>query len=215
MYKESNLSKKPGVFFILWVILTGVAMIIGFPISRYALIKMDVPFILYTGVFLGGIPLLTAFAQWPLLMHHRKSMLWWVPATFLGCLVNGLIGSYLIFPLILVQMCESCSFSEVGIMFFIFLCLSPSGLAIGIAQWLVLRKDVHKPGLWILATTVAWALANGMIYLSLLMWLIKPNFLFWVIFYTSPGVITGLVMTYLIYGKRNNTSPDSGITAVC
>lgn len=210
--RKSTMSRE--VFFILWVILTGAAMIIGFPISRSALINTDTPFMVYMWVFLGVIPLLAAFAQWPLLIYHHRSMFWWVPATFIGCLLNGLIGSFLLFPLALMQMCEFCSFSEVGMVFFIFLCLSPSGLSIGIAQWLVLRKDVHKAGLWILAATVAWALANGMIYLSLLMWLMEPNFLYWIIFYTFPGVITGLVMTHLIYGKRNNTSSDNELTAV-
>jgi len=57
------------------------------------------------------------------------------------------------------------------------------GAVIGIAQWLVLRPQVHQAGWWILASTIGWAMGTAVVM---------------VVFPPEPGVLAGALLGAMI-----------------
>ncbi len=94
---------------------------------------------LFPGMALVVTGLGIAILQW-LILQHRISRAWrWLVATNVGWLLSGVIA--------LVAVPVELEFLLVGPLF---------GAGTGIAQWLVLRQEVHWAGWWIVISTLAW-----------------------------------------------------------
>ncbi|HDQ73581.1 MAG TPA: hypothetical protein ENN19_16010 [Chloroflexi bacterium] len=68
------------------------------------------------------------------------------------------------------------------------------GTTVGVAQWLVLRREVQWAGWWIIVSPLAWATGLGLL----------PGF---ILSGVMPGVMTGIVLTILLqYPQATSTS---------
>jgi hypothetical protein len=93
------------------------------------------------GAVCGG---LLGIAQRRVLQRQTPQFGWWVEARTAGGAVGGAVGW------------ASALFVD-GAQIFAMV-LAVGGASVGIAQWLVLRRQVAKAGWWVLASTVGWAM---------------------------------------------------------
>ncbi len=93
----------------------------------------------YLGVAVGGI--LIGVLQWLVLRRHLARSGWWVLASLGAVAVVGVA----VFGVGLVN-------TDVGW----FGGVSVFGTAVGVLQWLVLRRHLARSGWWVLASTVGW-----------------------------------------------------------
>lgn len=97
---------------------------------------------LFTYTFIPMVGLLTGVLQYALLRRYQPRMGWWVLATTGGWLLGML--------LFLITVGNGSL--NLGLMFLVM------GLAIGSAQWLLLRRRLSQTGWWIAANVVGWGL---------------------------------------------------------
>lgn len=97
---------------------------------------------LFTYTFVPMVGLLTGVLQHALLRRYLPRMGWWVLATTGGWLLG----------MLLFLITGGNRFLNLGLMFLVM------GLAIGIAQWLLLRRQLSQPSWWIVANAVGWGL---------------------------------------------------------
>ena len=97
---------------------------------------------LFTYTFIPMVALLTGALQHALLRRYSPRMGWWVLTTTGGWLLG----------MLLFLITGGNRFLNLGLMFLVI------GLAIGIAQWLLLRRRLPQPGWWIVANAVGWGL---------------------------------------------------------
>jgi len=97
---------------------------------------------LFIYTFIPMVGLLTGILQYVLLRRYLPRMGWWVLATTGGWLLG----------LLLFLITIEKGFLNLGLMFLVM------GLAIGIAQWLLLRRRLTQAGWWIAANVVSWGL---------------------------------------------------------
>lgn len=94
-----------------------------------------------------GIGLAVGIAQWFVLRRLGPQSVWWMLASALGWLVGyGIIISGWVAPP------GPTGFTPV-------ISGAVLGLALGIGQWLVLRRLVHQAGWWIFASAAGWTVA--------------------------------------------------------
>jgi hypothetical protein len=107
------------------------------------------------GALLGGASpitlnvisgLIIGVAQWYVLQNKLRESGWWVLAT-----ASSGIGAGFAFSIL-----GSTGFTIVGIIFANII----GGLFAGIAQWLILQRQVHGSGHWVVITTVAWVMGG-------------------------------------------------------
>ena len=155
--------KKPvWSFYAGWIILTSLSIPIAFAFSLVILkittgIVGDFVFVngvrhitedyLSMYVFVPSMSLITGVLQYGLLRQYLIRMGWWVPATFAGWLFGVLL---IAFPGWLGWTESSLNNLD--------LILLLMGLAIGIAQWLLLRRRLPLAGWWIAANGLGWGL---------------------------------------------------------
>ncbi len=93
------------------------------------------------GAVCGG---LLGIAQRRVLQRPAPQFGWWVEASTVGGAVGWAMGGALALVV-----------DEVQIFTMVF---AVGGASVGIAQWLVLRRQVDRAGWWVLASTVGWAM---------------------------------------------------------
>ncbi len=97
---------------------------------------------LFTYTFIPMVGLLTGVLQYAVLRRYLPHIGWWVLATTGGWLLG----------MLLFLITGGNRSLNLGLMFLVM------GLAIGIAQWLLLRRRLSQLGWWIAANVVGWGL---------------------------------------------------------
>ena len=155
----ANLKKPEWSFYLGWIVLTAFSVPIAFFFSLIALkivTNLVGDYVVVNGVrhitedylamyvLVPSISLLTGVLQYVLLRRYLPRMGWWVLVTvagwFLGVLLIALPG-WLDTPL-----------NNLDLIFLVM------GLAIGITQWLLLRRRLPLAGWWIAASALGWGL---------------------------------------------------------
>lgn len=158
----ANPTKLTGSFFLVWIILTSLGVPIAFLLSIIVLktitnIVGDFVYVdgvqhitedyLMMYVFIPIVSLVTGALQYGLLRRFLPRLGWWVPATVAGWLLGVLLISL---PSWLGWMDSPPNNLD--------LILLTMGFAIGLTQWLVLRRRLSRAGWWIIANILGWAL---------------------------------------------------------
>ena len=144
---------------------------------------------IFKGLAGAAIGLGLGLAQWLVLRGYLKNAGWWIVATGIGFALGGtLLGFGTTQELVR----RGLSTESVGLVL---------GASAGVFQWLVLRPQVERSGLWILASTAAfglgwwvnWSIDLGLAYESLLSLIV--GMLLLIVPYL---IISGLAMTRLL-----------------
>ena len=107
--------------------------------------------------FIGGyvllpmLGLLIGVLQYLLLRRYLPRMVWWIPATVLGWALPLLLGLASVGWLPALAMDPVWS----GALGFALI-----GASIGVCQWLVLRRRIHRATLWVLASILGWGMSG-------------------------------------------------------
>jgi hypothetical protein len=101
----------------------------------------------YLGMYIiiPVLGLLTGCVQYLLLRRYLPRMGWWVLATFLGWILGViLLAGWLSLDIV------SFPFGRLDLTFLVI------GLAVGIGQWLLLRRRIPRAGWWVVASLLGW-----------------------------------------------------------
>lgn len=158
----ANLKKPERSFYLGWIVLTSLCVPIAYFLS-IIILKIITNFVgdfvfvngvrhitedyLAMYVFIPTVSLLTGVLQYVLLRHYLPRMGWWVVATVAGWLLGVLS--------IALPGWLRWTDTPINNLDLIFLLM---GLAIGIAQWLLLRRRLTRAGWWIATSAVGWGL---------------------------------------------------------
>lgn len=105
-----------------------------------------------TPIVLGIVGLSLGTAQWPIMRRHLSSAAWWVASSTLGMAIGLTLGVIVVEQIgraffggpvnfrMLGVAARSASFGSIGLI---------GGAALGVAQWLVLRRQAAKCSRWI------------------------------------------------------------------
>lgn len=131
-------------------------------------------------IALGGVMgLVLGLFQWPVLYGVLRAAWWWIVASVLGWAVGFPLGVFAAQQLGLVE----AGFGVVT--------GTVTGACVGLAQWLVLRRQVTQAGWWLPATIFAWGV--GLFYY-------QPGATWLGLLYGAlVGIVTGIVLLWLIY----------------
>lgn len=124
----------------------GVGGIVAAPLERAA----------NTYVYLTVAATVTAALQWLLLRGYVRGAGWWVPATVAGWSVGFQATSafsFSVFSVLGLDLNPETPGALTTILFW-----SSIGAIVGLAQWLLLRRQVARGGWWILVCAVGWAM---------------------------------------------------------
>jgi len=156
----NNSFKWLKVFFF-WSLLTAVGWTIGMIVIEDVNLLIGM---LALGVALGLGQSLVLYSKF-LGVGWEKGFGLWILATILGTIIGFII----------LALFNSIGLGSISIVMW--------GAALGLAQWLVLRKKVKLSGFWILATVIGWLATN------------VSNWPFWqgLVF----GLVTGIVLVFL------------------
>jgi hypothetical protein len=154
-----------------WVALTVLGLIGGLALA----LPLGVPIFAVLGamagtpIVLGLVGLSLGTAQWPIIRRHMASSGWWVVASTLGLAIGltagvilveqigrAMIGGQVNFRMLGIAG-RAASFGTIGLL---------AGTALGLAQWLVLRRHVPGCGQWVRINS--WSLGVGLACGSLL-----------------------------------------------
>ncbi len=155
-------NEKPGwSFYTIWIILTSLCVPLAFFLSL-GILGIIIQFVgdfvyvdgvrhitedyLFARVFVPLVGPLTGVVQYGLLRRYLPRMGWWVLATTGGWLLGGLL---IAIPTWLRWMDRSRNLELVFILM---------GSAIGVGQWLLLRRRLSRAGWWIGANAAGWGL---------------------------------------------------------
>ncbi len=148
-----------------WALLTTLAIPIAWllsgPLGAALLLAIDLTFKPLTGVpsfldesilralgFLAALALTIGIFQWLLLRPYLPYAGWWILVTGLGWLTAGLL-----FAAATIMSLGQNLLSTIGLLF-VFALL---GAAVGLAQWLFLRRVIPRAGWWVLVNALAFA----------------------------------------------------------
>ena len=98
----------------------------------------------FLGNLIGG--LFVGVAQWFVLKDKLKESSWWILATALGSAIGGLT-----FAIIGVAAFSVLGFLVANIV---------GGISVGVAQWLILQRQLPRSNHWILISAVAWTIGG-------------------------------------------------------
>src|SRR5215469_9948199 len=151
-----------------WTVLTVLGLLAGLALA----LPLGVPIFAVLGamvgtpVVLGIVGLSLGTAQWPVIRRHISSAWWWIVGSTLGMAVGltlgvtlveqigrAIVGGPLNFRMLGVP-ARAASFGTIGLV---------AGTAVGLAQWLVLRRHSASCRRWIHvnALSLAAGLASG------------------------------------------------------
>jgi hypothetical protein len=145
------------VLWFLWIMATAWGWVLGWILSGYLIAGVA---LLATGIAIGTL-------QWLVLKQQMNRSWRWIPATAGGWAAGWAIA-YLIIP------------ADLGFVGGLVL-----GATTGMAQWLVLRREVRWAGWWIIVSALAWTLALGPLSR-------EP------VVGVTPGAMTGIVLGLLL-----------------
>lgn len=136
-------------------------------------------------VIIGGtVGIFVGMAEWLVLRKNISRCKWWVIATMLGWAIG--LGTLAASREVLGQRIENLAIEA--------LYGATAGLVVGVAQWLILRRIVHKAGWWLAAMLLSGFLT---------FWLYFPgatsfvNFWQFVLSGTVTGIITAIALIWL------------------
>lgn len=148
-------------FYTIWIILTSLCVPIAFFLSL-GILRIIIEFVgdfiyvdgvrhitedyLLARVFVPLVGPLTGVVQYGLLRRHLPRMGWWVLATTGGWLLGGLVIA------ISTRLLWTDRSPNPDLVFILM------GSAIGVGQWLLLRRRLSRAGWWIGANAVGWGL---------------------------------------------------------
>ena len=138
---KSTLDKGAGAFFLIaWVCACTAGWTMGWLMGALFGGTSPITLNVISGLIIG-------VAQWYVLQNKLRESAWWVLATaFSG------IGAGYVFGIL-----GSTGFTLISII----LGNMVGGLFAGMAQWLILRRQVHGAGHWVIITTVAWVIGGA------------------------------------------------------
>jgi hypothetical protein len=154
------------VFWFLWIMATAWGWLLGRILSGYLLAGIA---LLAAGIGIGVL-------QWLVLKQRVNWARRWILATAAGWAVGWAIA-FAFIP------------AELGFVNGFVL-----GAATGTAQWLVLRREVHWAGWWIVVSTLAWTIALGPLSR-------EP------VVGVTPGAMTGIALELLMRYPASGETP--------
>jgi len=159
--------KPEGSFYISWIVLSTLCIPIAY-VFTIIILKIITDMVgdfvyvngvnhitedyLFMYVFVPIVSLLTGVMQYGLLRRFLPRMGWWVLATFAGWLLGFL----------LIALPSRLRWIDPPLMN-LDLILIIMGFAIGVTQWLVLRRTLTRAGWWIVANILGWVLLGWII----------------------------------------------------
>jgi hypothetical protein len=134
--------RKPGWgFWLLWVLAStagwAMGLSVGLAVGNAVLNAVGDAVVEAVGGAVGGA--VSGVAQWLILRRQVRRADWWILASTAGWAVGGAVGGAVAGAVV----------GAVG--------LAVAGAVIGVAQWLLLRRQVRRAGWWILASAAGWA----------------------------------------------------------
>ena len=88
---------------------------------------------------------------------------WWVLASTVGYAVGNAAGMKVVQAVV-----GAAEYRAKGFVVAIPLLVVMTGAAVGVMQWLVLRREVSGAGWWVLASTVGWVMGKAAAFLGIL-----------------------------------------------
>ena len=166
-------------FWVRWILANTVGFSLGLPLGTFAAsaalfflaaagevasgtknqIEDWFAFIGIVAAFMVGFGIVAAVAgimQWLVLRRHLSAAESWLVASATGGAIGGALGfaSWVI-----------VGRDEFGVVSFsqetLTVAFTVVGAIVGIAQWLVLRGQVYRAGLWVLISTLGWAMGQA------------------------------------------------------
>ncbi len=162
------------------------------------------------GIFQG---LILGFAQWFALRRYIRNFFWWIPATVIGWLLGWLAMLFVAIITAIVSILAPNSLDTITLLVRVVWLGAAMGTLIGLAQGLVffvyLKIPIYKAVWWMNFNALAWALRflvgfvvaslqlNGFCVSTALIVLATGA-----VMLVIPGVITGLILVYLLTLER-------------
>jgi len=140
----------PIAWSITWAIVSRIVQVVGGRIQVAGQSHITEDFI-GAYVLLPMLGLLIGVLQYLLLRRYLPRMVWWIPATVLGWALPLLLGLASVgwLPALAIDPVWS------GALGFALI-----GASIGVCQWLVLRRRIHRATLWVLASILGWGMSG-------------------------------------------------------
>lgn len=174
----------PIAFAISWTLISLVVKVVGSTIQAGGQTHITEDFLL-TYIFGPTLGLVIGLLQYLLLRRYLPRIVWWIAATTVGYSLGQIVGYTLTTNLY--------GAVDVRTVWFKTLMTTLAGGAMGLAQWLVLRKCVRQSTLWILANVFGWVVLGwGMSTLSNQMVIPAVGILL------VPGITTSLALWYFL-----------------
>jgi len=140
----------PIAWSITWAIVSRIVQVVGGTIQVAGQSHITEDFI-GGYVLLPMLGLIIGVLQYLLLRRYLPRMVWWIPATVLGWALPFLLGLAFVgwLPALAIDPVWS------GVLGFALI-----GASIGVCQWLVLRRRIHRATLWVLASILGWGMSG-------------------------------------------------------
>jgi hypothetical protein len=175
--------RKPGWgFWLLWVLATtagwAVGLVVGDAVGNAVLNAVGdaVGWAVVEAVAGAVVGAVSGVAQWLILRRQVRRAGWWILASTAGWAVGLTMGD---------AAGKAVGLAVTG---------AVAGAVIGVAQWLLLRRQVRRAGWWILASTAGWAVGDavGLAVIG-----------------AVSGIITGAVLVWLLRQPRREDERKS------
>jgi len=193
--------RKPGWgFWLLWVLASTAGWAVGLAVGNAVGDAVGGGGVVAMVAAVGG----AGVAQWLLLRRQVHRAGWWILASTagwaVGLAVGGAVGSAVV--------------GAVGsaVRFAVLLAVGDAvagaviGAVTGVAQWLLLRRQVHRAGWWILASTAGWAV--GLSVGDAVGWAVGDA-MGWAVIGAVSGIITGAALVWLLHQPRREEERKS------
>lgn len=156
-------------------------------------------------------PILPGLAQWLILKKQiNRLSRWWMLTNLVGVFVVAIVFFYLL-NYNLSSFCTKYVDSSACWVISYTICSAIGGAITGAYQWLLLRRHILLPNLWIIWTitsALGWTISGALS--STISWnmsVIASNLVlalvsFGIIFGTVNGIITGIVLVWLLQRSR-------------
>lgn len=185
--------------FLIWVL----ANVLGF--GALGIMHLLSPPIIFSGLFAKiatalAITIPIGLAQWIALHRILQTSVLWILTILIGLLLTILIMR--VIPAGLWLVADDESIAALTIPYLV------GGFAIGLPQWLILRRQLSRSSIWLLGSSIGTA---GSIWLILVTGLInRSGIVSFIIAVLVYSIITGLDLSYLlIYHNQSQTNLDS------
>ena len=197
MFQISGVLNKQ---FLIWVL----ANILGFG-ALGVMHLLSPPIMMFSGRFAEiatalAISIPIGLAQWIALRRILQTSVLWILTILIGLLLTVFI--FRVIPDGLWLEVDDESIAALTIPYLV------GGFAIGLPQWLILRRQLSRSSIWLLGSSIGTA---GSIWLILVTGLInRSGIISFIIAVLVYSIVTGLVLSWLlIYRNQSQTNLDS------